>query len=180
MLGFCPVSAAPVAAAPIIQPPEVAAIGAELVEAASAADIADAVVQPATIVVTLPGGRREQLRPVPIEGVGYGILPALEGEAHGVVVAVSIGAAVLRSLAGEAAGAAGAGGQGNGPLTVKAAASGARGAKGAAVAVLDLEVAGAGSIGVHGKGVGVIGALEAVASGRQDDDEAALVWLLAA
>jgi|SRR5580765_758104 hypothetical protein len=180
MLGFCPVSAAPVAAAPIIQPPEVAAIGAELVEAASAADIADAVVQPATIVVTLPGGRREQLRPVPIEGVGYGILPALEGEAHGVVVAASIGAAMLRSLAGEAAGAAGAGGQGNGPLTVKAAASGARGAKGAAVAVLGLKVAGAGSIGVRGNGFGVIGNLEAVAVGRQDDDEAAVVWLLAA
>jgi hypothetical protein len=180
-LGFGPVSAAPLSAVPTVEPP-IAISAAEVVEAASAADITDAVVQPATIVVTIPGGRREQLRPDLVEGVGYAILPELKGEAHGVVAAVSTGAAVLRSLAGEAAGAAGAGGRGNAPLTVKAAARGALGAKGAAVAVLGLEVDGAGSIGVRGKGVGVIGALEAVATGRQDDDEAAaaLVWLLAA
>jgi hypothetical protein len=127
------------------------------------------------------GGRLPKPRPAPVEGIGYGILPALEGEAHGVVVAVSAGAAVLRSLAGEAAGAAGARGQGKTRLTVKAAASGVRGAKGAAVAVLGLDgVAGAGSIGVSGKGFGAIGGLGAVATGRQDDDDAAVAWLLAA
>jgi len=145
--------------------------------AALGGEVAGEVVQPPIY----GGGAWLPPRPVPVEGVGYGILPALEGEAHGVVVAASTGAAMLRGLAGEAAGAAGAGGQGNGPLTVKAAASGARGAKGAAVAVLGLEVVGAGSAGVRGKGCGVIGALEAVAAGRQDDDEsAAVAWLLAA
>ncbi len=180
VLGFGPVSAAPISAVPTIPPPDVLPIVVSVVEAASAVDIADAVVQPVLVVILPGGGRREQLRPDLVEGVGFGILPELEGEAHGVVVAVSIGAAVLRHLAGEATGAGGARGQGNAPLTVKAAASGAHGAKGAAVGVLGLEVAGAGSIGVRGKGVGVIGALEAVAAGRQDDDEAAVAWLLAA
>jgi|SRR5580765_1270374 len=180
VLGFGPVSAAPISAVPTIPPPDVLPIVVSVAEAASAVDTADAVVQPVLVVIIPGGGRREQLRPDLVEGVGFGILPELEGEAHGVVVAASIGAAMLRSLAGEATGAGGARGQGNAPLTVKAAASGARGAKGAAAAVLGLEVAGSGSIGVRGKGSGVIGALEAVAVGRQDDDEAAVAWLLAA
>src|SRR5580765_1633679 len=180
VLGFGPVSAAPVSAVPTVPPPAVLPIVVSVVEAASAADITDAAVQPVLVVILPGGGRREQLRPDLVEGAGYGVLPELKGEAHGVVVAVSTGAAVLRSLAGEAAGAAGAGGQGNAPLTVKAVATGARGAKGAAAAVLGLEVAGAGAAGVCGNGSGVIGALEAVAAGRQDDDEAAVVWLLAA
>src|SRR5580765_805342 len=133
VLGFGPVSAAPISAVPTIPPPDVLPIVVSVVEAASAVDIADAVVQPVLVVILPGGGRREQLRPDLVEGVGFGILPELEGEAHGVVVAVSIGAAVLRHLAGEATGAGGARGQGNAPLTVKAAASGAHGAKGAAV-----------------------------------------------
>jgi hypothetical protein len=116
----------------------------------------------------------------PIEGVGYGILPELAGEAHGVVLAAGIGGAMLRNLAGEAAGAVGARGHSEGQLRVQAAASGARMAKGAAAAGLDLGVAGSGAVVARGNGLAVIGNFEIIATGRQDDDEAAIVWLLAA
>jgi hypothetical protein len=87
---------------------------------------------------------------------------------------------MLCSPAGKAAGAAGAGGQGEAPLTVKAAASGVRGAKGTAVARLDLRGIGSGDAIACGKGAGVIRIIEGSAVGRHDDDEAAIAWLLAA
>jgi hypothetical protein len=38
------------------------------------------------IIITIPGGGyRAPLRPPLVEGVGYGVLPELEGEAHGTV-----------------------------------------------------------------------------------------------
>jgi hypothetical protein len=117
----------------------------------------------------------------PVEGVGFGILPELAGEAHGGVIAAGIGGALLRNLAGEAAGAVGAGGRSEGQLRVQAAASGARMAKGAAAAGLELlGVAGAGAVGARGSGFAVILNVEAVAIGRQDDDAAVIAWLLAA
>ena len=117
----------------------------------------------------------------PIEGYGFGILPELEGEAHGVIVAAGIGAAMLRNLAGEAAGAVGARGHSEGQLRVQAAASGARGAKAVATASLNLGVAGSGAVVARGAaGAAVIINLEAVAIGRHDDDQAVIAWLLAA
>jgi hypothetical protein len=116
----------------------------------------------------------------PIEGVGFGLLPRLEGEAHGVIVGAGIGGAMLRNLAGEAAGAVGGGGQGEARLAVKAAASGARGSNGAAAAILDFGAVGAGAVVARGNGLAVIGNFEIIATGRQDDDEAAIIWLLAA
>jgi hypothetical protein len=84
LLGFGPIGSAPLATVPTFPPPDVAFI-VGLVEAASAADIADAVVVPA-VIVSIPGGgyRAEPLSVV--EGYGYGILPGLRGEAHGVVL----------------------------------------------------------------------------------------------
>jgi hypothetical protein len=59
------------------------------------------------------GGSRGYQPPqlAPVEGVGFGLLE-LEGEAHGVVGVASIGAAMVRNLAGEATGASAAAGQG--------------------------------------------------------------------
>jgi hypothetical protein len=61
VLGFHPLGAAPLGVVPAF-PPEVVA---------------------PPIVITLPGGPKR--RPFLITGVGYGVLPELEGEAHGVV-----------------------------------------------------------------------------------------------
>lgn len=118
----------------------------------------------------------------PIEGYGFVVLPRIEGEAHGVIIAAGIGAAMLRNPAGEAAGAVGARGHSEGQLRVQAVASGARMAKGAAVAGLDLGAGGSGVIVARGAaGAAVIGNVEAAATGRQvDDDAAAIAWLLAA
>jgi hypothetical protein len=56
-----------------------------LAEAADALDQLDAVVD--AVAVSVPGGARHYPppRPLPVEGVGYGVLPQLEGEAHGTV-----------------------------------------------------------------------------------------------
>jgi hypothetical protein len=64
-----------------------------VVEAAAALDQLDAVVEAAAAVIG--GGARyyPPPRPAPVEGVGYGILPALEGEAHGTVGAAGDGEA---------------------------------------------------------------------------------------
>jgi hypothetical protein len=148
-------------------------------EAADTAAVAGAVTGAPPITVTLPGGYREPLRPALVEGVGYGVLPELEGEAHGDVLAASTGAATLR-LAGVAAGAAGATGRGLTRLRVRAVAHGVRGSTGAAAAVvLGPGADGSGAIGARGKSSGVIGNLKGEASGRHDDDEA-VAWLLVA
>jgi len=149
-------------------------------EAADVAAVAGAVTGEPPITITLPGGYREPPRPALVEGVGYGVLPELEGEAHGDVLAASTGAATLR-LAGVAAGAAGATGRGLTRLRVRAVAHGVRGSTGAAAAVvLGLGADGSGAIGARGKSSGVIGNLKGEASGRHDDDEPAIVWLLVA
>jgi hypothetical protein len=156
---------------------ELTADGGPLV---GALDFTDAEVIAATAPV-FGGGGLPWMPPLePIEGVGFGILPELKGEAHGVIIAAGIGAAMLRNPAGEAVGAVGARGRSEGQLRVQVAASGARMAKGAGAAGLDLGAIGAGVIGARGNGLAAIGNLEAIAAGRQDDDAAAIAWLLAA
>jgi hypothetical protein len=162
----------------------VAVVGTVIVlEAANALDQLDAAVQPAVIGVIIGGGYRRPLQPETVEGYGYAILPPLVGEAHGVVIAASNGAAVLRHVSGDAAGAAGVAGRSAARLALKAAASGERGQAGAAVAVFKgFSADGSGNAVVRGKGFGVIGNIAGAAIGQQDDDEAAAIvaWLLAA
>ena len=114
--------------------------------------------------VAEPGGGyhyRPDRRPFPVEGYGYGILPQIEGEAHGVVGAVGRSIGALPRFAGQADASAGAAGSSSAQLTVKAT------ALGNAVA--------------RGRGSGMIVKFEGAAVGQHDDDEAAIVaWLLAA
>jgi hypothetical protein len=72
-------------------------------EGADTAAFVGVVPVPVSVVVG-GGGYYPPERPLPVEGAGYGILPRLSGEAHGVVVATSEAAALLRGLVGEAAG----------------------------------------------------------------------------
>jgi hypothetical protein len=65
-------------------------------EAANAADALDARVIAAARVSVV-------LRPMPVVGVGYGVLPRLVGEAHGTFGFAGAGAATLR-IQGEATG----------------------------------------------------------------------------
>lgn len=65
-------------------------------EAANAADALDARVIAAARVSVV-------LRPMPVVGVGYGVLPRLVGEAHGTVGVAGAGAATL-AIRGEAVG----------------------------------------------------------------------------
>ncbi len=149
-------------------------------EAAYAVETLDAVVQPAIVVVIGGGTYRPEL-PLPVEGIGDGILPRLIGEAHGVVIAASAGAGTLRGFVAVADGSAGAVGHSAAQFVIRAAAVGARGQAGIAAAVLDgLGAAGSGAVITRGQGSGVIANLEAAAIGRCDDDEAVVAWLLAA
>jgi len=138
----------------------IAAGTAVLVEAADASDSLDAQLIPAIVVI---GGRyRAPLRPLPVVGYGYGILPELEGEAHG-MVGVSADAFATLSIVG--------------------AATGATGAVATAVGVVkNLSIIGEGVAGTRGSGSGVIALkLNATALGRYDDDEiAVMTFLLAA
>ena len=133
-----------------------------LVEVATALDLLDATVEAAEVPVVIGGGARyPRRRPLPVYGVGYGILPQLWGEAHGVV---------------------GVAGQSAAQLFVRAAAVGACGQAGNAAAVLKrLAVAGKGAVGTRGSGEGMIVKFSGSATGQHDDDEAAVIaFLLAA
>lgn len=160
-------------------------VAADIAEAAAAADSLDADVVAAEVPLG-PGGIPPWLqKPRPVVGVGYGILAALEGEAHGVVIRAGDGVGALPELAGKAQGAAGVAAQAAGvaPKAV-AVATGAVGfaARSANVAILKgLSAAGDGVAITHGKASGTLVKLEASASGRHDDDEAAVMaFLLAA
>lgn len=147
---------------------------------AGATDFLDAEVIAATVPVG-GGGYYPRPKPFPVEGVGYGILPELEGEAFGVVVVAGAGVGTLARLAGKATGTAGVAGRSAAQLVVRAAAIGSSGQVGAAVAVLKgLSVASAGVIGIRGSGSGMIMKFKATASGRHDDDEAAALFLMLA
>ena len=106
-----------------------------------------------------------------------------DGEAYGVVVVAGDARGTLPGLSGISAGSVGVAGRSAARLEVKAAALGDRGQAGTGVAVLKgLTVAGAGVAGARGAGSGVIVLeLKGAATGRHDDDEAAvLAFLLAA
>ena len=124
-------------------------------------DVIDATVIAGEIEIPVGGGRYYPLRPLPVYGIGYGVLPELEGEAHGVV-----------GVAGKSAA----------QLLVRADALGACGQAGNATVVLKgLSVAGNGAIGTRGVGEGMIVKFNGTATGRHDDDEAAVIaFLLAA
>jgi len=126
------------------------------------------------------GIHRPQLRPEPVEGVGYGILPQLEGEAHGVVLVAGAGAALPR-ISGVGTGAVGVAGRSAVRLTaIKAIAIGVRGQVGTGAGVLKgLSVVAAGGAGLRGLGSATI-RIKGAAIGRHDDDEAAILALLAA
>jgi hypothetical protein len=148
-----------------------------------ASDVLDATVIAGEIEIPIGGGGYyPPLRPYPVIGVGYGVLPELEGEAHGVVIVVGVGVGTLPGLTGAAAGTVGVAGRSAARLDIRAAAIGTRGQVGAAVAVFrGLSVASSGVVGTRGSGSGVIMKFEATASGRHDDDEAAVMaFLLAA
>src|SRR5688572_27398005 len=87
------------------------------------------------VVIGGGGGILPPLRPFPVEGVGYAILPQLEGEAYGFVVVAGAGVASLPGVVGTAVGTAGVAGRSAARLAVKAAAIGDRGQVGAARAV---------------------------------------------
>src|SRR5262245_4582658 len=148
-----------------------------------ATDVADAEVISVPVEVEGGGGiLRPPLRP--IIGVGYGVLPQLEGEDHGAVGGVGEARGTLPRLTGEAIGSVGAAGRAAGQLVVlRAVAGGSVNQAGKAVAILKgLSVAGAGVAVVRGSGLGVILKPTATAIGRHDDDEAAVLmtFLLAA
>jgi hypothetical protein len=167
-------------AADVLDAIVIAADAAIVVEAASAADFIDAEVIAAEVPVS-GGGYYRPLRPFLVEGVGYGVLPALEGEAFGQIGIAGAGVGVLPGLVGEAAGAVGVVGRSAAQLVVRAAASGERGAAGIAAAALEeLSIAGNGTVGTRGSGSGTIMKFKATASGQHDDDEAAVMTFLLA
>lgn len=158
------------------------AVGAAvLVEATDATDVLDAEVIAASVPEGI-GGYYRPPRPFPVEGAGYGVLPGLEGEAHGIVIVAGAGAGALPGLIGAAAGTIGVAGRSAAQLVVRAAAIGDRGQAGAGAAVLKgLSVASEGAAGAHGSGSGMIVQLEgATSGGRHDDDEAAVMTFLLA
>jgi hypothetical protein len=130
------------------------------------------------VVVVGGGGYYPPERPVPVEGSGYGILPPLDGEAHGVVAGVRAATPVRIepwAVATESAGIGAA------RLSINAVAAGNHGRIGAGIVMLRAGAVGSGVIGTHGKGSAMVANLMGTGSGQHDDDEAAAVaWMLAA
>jgi hypothetical protein len=158
----------------------VAITEAVIVETADAADVLDAEIISVPVVVGVGGGR-PQPRPLPVEGIGFGILPQLKGEAFGAVIVVGAGIGMLAKLEGEAAGSIGIAGRSAGQLIIRAAAIGNSGQAGAATAVLKgLSVASDGTIGTRGSGLGMMPRIDGAGIGQHDDDEAAMVTFLLA
>jgi hypothetical protein len=122
-------------------------------------EVTGEVVQPPVSVVG--GAWRPQRQPLPVEGVGYAILPQLEGEAHGLVGVAGAGAAHPRIS-----------GVGTGAIVVA----------GHSAARLAIKAAGVGVRGLAGSASGSIVGIKAAAIGQHDDDDAAavLAFLLAA
>jgi hypothetical protein len=142
-----------------------AAVGAQVLfgtvdEPAAALDTLDADIVSEVVAVPGGGARYRLRRPLPVYGVGYGILPQLWGEAHGTV-----------GVAGKSAA----------QIVVHADAVGACGQAGDAAATLKgLSVAAHGAVGTRGTGSGMIVKFNATATGRLDDDEAAVIAFLIA
>ena len=149
--------------------------------ALTGADVAFAI--PEEVPPIFAGGgvfRPSPPRPFPVEGEGYGILPELEGEAHGSVFLAGAAAGVLPALVGEATGSAGVAGRSAAQMLVRAAASGACGEVATATAVLKVAAVSSGTAGLRGSGYGMIVKLKGAARGRHDNDEAAIMAILLA
>jgi len=135
-------------------------------------------------IAPIYGGVRRRFppeRPLPVIGIGYGVLPELEGEAFGTVILIGKSAAKLPGLIGAATGCLGIAGQSAGELAViRAAALGRHGQIGTADAIFKaVSVASDGTVAVCGTALGMI-AMNADAIGRYDDDEAAVMTFLLA
>jgi hypothetical protein len=127
------------------------------------------------------GGYPPLLRPYPITGYGYGVLPQLEGEAFGTVIVAGRGLGRLPNLAGAADGTVGIAGRSQAQILVRAVAIGQHGQFGTAVGVFKgLSIVSEGAAGTRGSGLGTIVKLNATAIGRHDDDEAAVMTFLLA
>ena len=131
-------------------------------EVADTAELAGAVsgevIEPPILIV---GGRYSRPQwPIVVEGVGYGVLPQLEGEAFGLVVGVGSGAGNLPRSTGAGAAAVGVDGRSAARLVIRAAASG--------------------DLGFAGSASGSIVGIKAAAIGQHHDDEIAIVALLLA
>jgi hypothetical protein len=114
------------------------------------------------VEVTAGGGRVELPRLRPIVGVGFGVLPEIEGDARGVVIVAGDGKGTLAQVGGAASGVVGTAGRGAGQLQSA-----------------DAVALGVGAI--HGSGFGTVMELKAIAIGQVDDSEgAAMIVLLAA
>jgi hypothetical protein len=114
------------------------------------------------VEVTAGGGGALLPRLRPVVGVGFGVLPEIEGDARGVVVVAGDGKGTLAEVSGAASGVVGIAGRGAGQLQ-----------NADAVAI--------GVGGVHGSGFGMVTELKATAIGQVDDSEgAAMIVLLAA
>lgn len=138
-----------------------AAVGAnvlfgDLVETASADDVLDAEVISEELPVLGGGYVPPRRRLLPVIGYGFGILPQLEGEAHGVVTVAGAAAGKLPRLGGSAAGSAGVAGRSAAQLVL-------------------LSAAAIGDCGQAGHGAGTILKFHAAAAGRHDDDDEAAV-----
>jgi hypothetical protein len=153
----------------------------DIVEPADAEDLLDAIVEAAGAEIG-GGGPPPEQRPFPVEGVGYGILPELEGEARGVVYVVGTGAGTFGELTGAASGTISAAGSADAQVALRGAAIGQRGVCATATGMLEPITAWApGAAITHGIGAGMIGKPRGVAMGQHDDDEAAVMaFLLAA
>lgn len=162
-------------------------VAADAIEAATAIDELDAAVGANVLFGTVdePAGALDQLdadvdaeaggivdgggafypplqRPLPVYGIGYGILPQLVGEAHGVVAVAGDGVGALPDVAAEVAASVGVAGRSEAKL-------------------LRVRAAAIGACGTRGSGEGVIVKFSGTATGRHDDDEAAVIaFLLAA
>lgn len=153
----------------------IAAGAAILVEAANAADVLDAEIVAAKVPVG-GGAYYRPPRPFPVEGIGYGLLPELEGEARGNVLVAGAGVGKLGELAGTASGTVGVAGRSIARLVVRAAGQGQRGVCGTVAGKLEQVAASAsGAAGAHGSGSGTIVKLNGAAIGQHDDDEAAVM-----
>jgi hypothetical protein len=143
-------------------------------EGADTAAFAGVVPVPVVVVVG-GGGYYPPERPLPVEGSGYGILPRLEGEAHGVVVGVRAATPVRIEPCSESVGIGAA------RLSIKAVAIGNHGRIGAGIVMLRAGAVSSGVVGTRGKGSAMVANLMGTSSGQHDDDEAAAIaWMLAA
>jgi hypothetical protein len=173
------ISDEPADAADVLDAIVIVADAAILLEVADAADVLDAEIIAAEIPIS-GGGYYRPPRPFPVEGRGFGLLPELRGEAHGVIIPIGAADGELPGVIGEAAGTVGAAGRGATQFIVHAAAIGEHGQAGAATAVLKgLSIESAGVIGTRGSGLGIL-ELKGAAIGRYDDDEAAVMTFLLA